>query len=467
MTGFKDWNEAHLNGYRAREVADFIWTEAETEARAAQSSGKCDAESGGHTRGDDSPIKPWPKLLPIATHGLAGQIATLATRESEADPVAVLATTLSATAALFGRSRPMYVGDTIHHARNFSVCVGASSRARKGTSAGPVLRIVKAAENVLHQQSSLPHPLCLSLRVSHGPLSSGEGLIEAIRDKRGEEDDGGTNDKRLLVLEGEMGATMRAFQRQGNTLSTSLRSAWDGSTLEPLTKREKIIATDPHVCIVAHVTRRELDELLTTSDLWNGFANRFIWVMVRRRASVPFPKPMPADEVVVLAKELARVVVYAHSRQGSEAELRMSNSAADHWAAVYPELTRDFPGILGAVIARAEAQTLRVAMTYALLDGADRIELQHLDAALAFWRYAHDSASYLFGEAELDPVAQTILQALATGPKTQTEIRDLFGRHQPADRLAQVLSELQERGRITLTEEQTRGRPRKVWSLAV
>ena len=30
----------------------------------------------------------------------------------------------------------------------------------------------------------------------------------------------------------------------------------------------------------------------------------------------------------------------------------------------------------------------------------------------------------------------------------QNDIRDLFGRHQPASRLAQVLSELQERGRI-------------------
>lgn len=74
MTAFKDWNEAHFNGYHAREAADFIWTEAETQARAAQPSGKCDAESGDHTRGDDSPIKPWPKLLPIATHGWAGQM---------------------------------------------------------------------------------------------------------------------------------------------------------------------------------------------------------------------------------------------------------------------------------------------------------------------------------------------------------------------------------------------------------
>jgi len=263
-----------------------------------------------------------------------------------------------------------------------------------------------------------------------------------------------------------MGATMRAFQRQGNTLSTILRTAWDGITLEPLTKREKIKATDPHICIVAHVTRRELDELLTTSDLWNGFANRFLWNLVRRRAEVPFPEPMSDDDVTRLATEVARVVEYAHSKGGtSSAEMRMSNSAGDHWAAVYPELTRDYPGILGAVTARAEAQTLRLAMTFALLDGADLVSLQHIECALAFWRYAHDSASYLFGEAELDPVAQVILKALATGPKTQTEIRDLFGRHQPSDRLVAVLGDLQERGRITLNEEQTGGRPRKVWSL--
>ena len=97
---------------------------------------------------------------------------------------------------------------------------------------------------------------------------------------------------------------------------------------------------------MAHVTKRELDELPTTSDLWNGFANRFNWIVVRRRAAVPFPSPMPDDDVAALAKELACVVKYAHDEHGYEAELRMSNSAADHWTQIYPELTRDFPGIL-------------------------------------------------------------------------------------------------------------------------
>src|SRR4030095_12694677 len=105
-------------------------------------------------------------------------------------------------------------------------------------------------------------------------------------------------------------------------------------------------------------------------------------------------------------------------------------------------------------------------MTFALFDGADRIEMKHVEAALAFWRYAFDSANYIFGGAELDPVAQRILEALKSGPKTQDEMVNLFGRHQPKARLEGVLRDLQDRGRITLTTEPTSGRSRKVWRLA-
>ena len=425
--------------------------------------------AAGSPTGDDErtadDVKAWPKLR-VASHGLIGELATLATRDSEADPLAVMASMLAAGAAVFGRNRFMRVGDTPHHARLMTALVGATARGRKGTSWGPVERVIESAQNVLQKSSTLSFPSGLSLQISTGPLSSGEGLIEAIRDQRDDEDEGGTKDKRLLVVEGELGAALRACQRQGNTLSSLLRVAWDGSTLAPLTKRDKIVATNPHVCIVAHITRHELAELLTTSDIWNGFANRFLWLVVRRRAEVPFPKPMADADVGRIGKELAKVIGYAHSCAGDKRELVLSNSAANHWGVVYSELTQEHSGILGAVTSRAEAQTLRLAMTYALFDGADRIDLEHLEAALAFWRYCFDSAGYLFGGAELDPTAQTILTALAAGSKTQTEIRDLFGRHLPADRLNGVLTDLQERGRITLTEEPTGGRPRKTWSLA-
>ena len=205
---------------------------------------------------------------------------------------------------------------------------------------------------------------------------------------------------------------------------------------------------------------------MSVTDIWNGFANRFLWIAVRRRAQIPFPKPMPADDVSRIAAELARVVRYAHSCTGERARMVMSNSAQAHWVDCYAEITTEHAGVLGAVTSRAEAQTLRLAMTFALFDGADRIEMKHLEAALSFWRYAFDSAEYIFGVAELDPVAKQILAALEAGPKTQTEISNIFQRNLSKQRLGGVLSDLQDQGRITLKIEKTAGASRKVWSRA-
>jgi hypothetical protein len=427
--------------------------------------GQADYSTDGATPDMSADIKAWPILHSKAKHGLVGEIASLATQNSEADPVAVIMTTLAWGGALFGRNRYMNIGDDAHHPRLYGALVGASSLARKGTSLGPVRRVMAAAERVLQNTSTLPFPSGAALKVSYGPLSTGEGLISAIRDKRGDDDTGGVDDKRLFCIESELGAALRACQRQGNTLSSVLRAAWDGWTLEPLTKSDRIRATDPHICLIAHITREELNQLLTSSDIWNGFANRFLWVAVRRAKAVAFPKAMADEDVKRIGAELARVVEYAHGRDRDSARLIMSNSAQTHYVDCYAELTQECPGILGAVTSRAAAQAQRLAMTYALLDGADRIEQQHVEAGLTFWRYCFDSARYIFKGAEIDPVAQTIIQALAIGPRTQTEISGLFDRHLPKERLATVLADLQERGRITLTIEKTAGAPRRIWRL--
>ena len=356
------------------------------------------------------------------------------------------------------------VGDTEHHSRLMIALVGGTSRARKGTSWFPVRRLIQATEAVIQAKSTLKFPLGRSLQITHGPLSSGEGLIAAIRDAVDDADEGGTDDKRLLVVDGEMGAAFRAMQRQGNTLSMILRTAWDGHELAPLIKRDRTVATNPHICLVGHITLQELRVLLSANDVWGGLVNRVLWACVRRHAVVPCPQPISDQDLNSLAAELARVVIYAHQRP---AELRMTNDASDYWALVYPELTQDHPGLLGAATARAEAQALRLALTYALIDGADRIEPDHLEAALAMWRYADDSAQYLFGGAQVDPLARTILQALSSGRRmTQTDISGLFSRHQPKERIDSVLTDLQKRGQIIRTMEKTGGAPRKVWSRA-
>ena len=426
-----------------------------TETKAAPSSDEFDVE-----------IAAWPIMGSPAAHGLVGEIAKLATQQSEADQTAVMGTVLTWGGATFGRNRYFRVGDTIHHARLNCALVGKSGRARKGKSMAPVQRIYGAAERFLQQQSTLSFPSGLSLKVSHGPLSSGEGLIYAIRDGDDEEGgDEGIPDKRLLCAEGEFGAALRAFQRQGNTLSQIIRSAWDGTNLGPLVKHNRTFASNPHICLMAHITRHELISLLGNSDIFNGFANRFIWMAVRRGPITASPKPMPDADVHVIAKELARVIAYAHGCDGARAELVRSNSAEELWAHCYPELTQDRPGILGAVTDRMEAQVTRLSMVYAQLDGADLIEERHLEAALTFGRYAVDSARHIFGGAEADPTTQRIIEALAAGAKSQSDIVSLFNGHLSKDKLGRVLGDLQSRERIFSTMEETGGRPRKVWNL--
>jgi hypothetical protein len=322
----------------------------------------------------------------------------------------------------------------------------------------PVSRIFKEVERLLQADSTLPSS---SLKLSYGPLSTGEGLIACIRDKRGDDDVDGIEDKRLLCIENELGGTLRSAQRLGNTLSAVVRNAWDGSTLQPLTKRDRICATDPHVCILGHITRHELKELLKNSDLHNGFANRFLWIAVRRRGLVPFPLPMPEDDVIRMGAELSRIVRHAHTPM----KISLSNAAVDRWKNCYPTLSADHTGLLGAVTSRAEAQTLRLALTYALFDGADCIDLAHLEAALALWQYSFESSELIFGTTLHNSVAQKILEELSVHPLSQSEISALFNHNLDKYRISQALSELQEAGRIGSKTELTGGRPRSVWTL--
>ena len=55
--------------------------------------------------------------------------------------------------------------------------------------------------------------------------------------------------------------------------------------------------------------------------------------------------------------------------------------------------------MLGAILGRAEAQVLRLALIYALLDGSAFIDEPHMLAALACWDYAEASARFVFGDA--------------------------------------------------------------------
>src|SRR5919112_2167991 len=132
-------------------------------------------------------------------------------------------------------------------------------------------------------------------RVMNG-LSSGEGLIFAVRDPVTREDDEGgevvvdegAEDKRLLVLEPELASTLKVMRREGNTLSAVVRQAFDDARLQVMTRNNPMKATDAHISIIGHITKAELLRYLTETEAANGFANRFLWLLVERSKELPF-----------------------------------------------------------------------------------------------------------------------------------------------------------------------------------
>jgi len=62
-------------------------------------------------------------------------------------------------------------------------------------------------------------------------------------------------------------------------------------------------------------------------------------------------------------------------------------------------------------VGRAEAQVVRLALIYALLDCAREIRAEHLRAALAIWTYCEASARFIWGDSLGDPTADEILRA--------------------------------------------------------
>lgn len=133
---------------------------------------------------------------------------------------------------------------------------------------------------------------------------------------------------------------------------------------------------------------------------------------------------------------------------------------------MYEELAaNEQGGLVGAITARAEAQMLRLSVTYALADGAGIITPTHLRAAWAVWDYAESSTRYIFGENLGDPVADKLMSALAHAGDDgldSTQQSALFGRHMPAPRLEAARQALVTAGKAEVVQVQTAGRPRSV-----
>lgn len=333
----------------------------------------------------------WPDC-PIY-NGLLGEIVSLIEPHSEADPVAVFMELLATFGSCVGGGPFYKIGGTYHRSNLFLALCGETSTARKGSAHDWVVEVFRHVDAVYVDKCIL------------GGLASGEGVIHAVRDAKVKHDksgnevvvDEGISDKRRLFFESELaGRTFVAMKREGSTLSAVLRQAWESSTLAVATKNMDERATNAHITVIGHATLKELLSTLRPEDIAGGFANRFLFFVVRRSKQLPLQTEPDEGVMRILASRLRRSLEDARKI----GRVTLSAVAEPIWKQIYNDIDseaaeRDEETV--PFLSRAAPQILRISLLLALVDGSKEIMPDHLTQAAGLWDYSRKSVEFMMG----------------------------------------------------------------------
>ena len=363
--------------------------------------------------------------------------------QSETALSALIAQFLVIFGAAAGPYATMMVESTVHHPRTSVVLVGATATSRKGTSLDHCKRVFRMADEEWTNSNFITG------------LASGEGLITRLAEYL----DGQRN---VVITDPEFGRTLTAAQRDGSILSHIIREMYDSGHLESNTRKSPMRIDGVHAAIIGHITADEYRAKLAAVEIANGFANREMPFCVKRRQRLAEGGSLSDRDLAAIGKRLSVALAFARQPR----QMKRSGEAGALWKEWYDAVLEE-SGLLGAMTARAEAHVLRVSMIYALLDCSETIQEVHLRAAIAFWDYSVASARYVFGKSLGDKVADRILDELRLvyqDWRSRDQLRDLFSRHETADRIKAALESLERQGLASRTVVKTAGRSEERWA---
>ncbi len=400
-----------------------------------------------------------PRVAEQAWHGPIGEAVQRIAPATEADPAAILVQTLALFGAMVGPGPHFSIGANQHPAQLWPLVVGRTSTARKGTALAEARRFAESWSPYARNY--------VRARMQPG-LSTGEGLLTALgaEPPRVAKENGKppaepameavAPDGRLTATETEFANVLAVLRREGNNLGGVLRQMWDDGRGSTMTRGAPLRVDDAHLVVIGHVTPGELRKKLTESDVVGGTVNRFLFCAAERPHLLPYEERR--EPLGDLAEQLG---TYLERARAMNREVHRDRAAEQLWAAVYHALNADeYDGNLGAALARGPAYTMRIALTYALADGAGAIGVQHLLAGLAVWHYAAQSARLVFGSGRRDDAGRLAeYLASAAGGRSLTDIAAFFRRNKSRGEIHAMITHFEDRGDVTREERATGGRP--------
>ena len=424
------------------------------------------AGSGG-TAYPASAVPPPPLLTPApiapaAFVGPLGDLVALWAGHTEASRQNILAQTIAVLSAVPDYAR-VYTGDAKPCGPALFLLVLGSTASRKGTGGTIALDfLARAFPAFVHGVNPRPEEALLVPMPSRvlTAVSSGEGIIAAVRDdstSRKGELQPGVSDKRLTIVLEEFALLLRIMSREGNVVGDVLRQAFDQRRLCIPTRHHSETAARSHLAIVAHITREELGELVRDVLLVNGMLNRYRYVYSDRapiQTETRTPDPAALDRLAAVVRE--RLEPYTWHKRDDVAVFDFTSAGRTRWRELDPYYKRPRESNLEERLSgRTPTLAKRIALLYALCDGAKAIDLAHVEAAHAIVEHSEATALYAFhGRSAANSFAERIADILREAEGELVPRAQLWRAFHNAssDQLDVAIGELAAKGRVECLE---------------
>ena len=344
-----------------------------------------------------------------------------------------LAAILTVAGTMVGRRIGGYLGENqwpILH----TVLVGETGLTKKDTAMN------RALATMMHSERGSFHNMFTVL--------SGVGSAEALADQLG-------TSNVLLRLSEFSGFLHKARQPATANLRPMITELWNcGPEYSLITRGNPIRIQNPTMSLLAAIPPETLTREMTGEDIQSGFANRLLFVYGTGKQAIARPPQPNWEELGLLASEMRELI--ASYAPGTV--LPFSQQAGDYYDEwFYDFVRRSYLTELERQMAqRVPAYVVRVALLYAIADGADEIGLSHAEAGREYVLHVFDqSAPHTRGWGANDEarLGAAILSLVTTGEHegvARSTIDRTFSEVYGSSIVGRTLDALRNNGRIDI-----------------
>jgi hypothetical protein len=407
--------------------------------------------------------------------GLIGEAVERLDEHTEATREAMFMTLLTGICPLLGPYP--HIGYPLNATPNIFTCiVGPQNSGRKGTSWNVI------EHSFLKKMAKALNPNDDDWTSSRATsVDSGQGIINLVS--------GGKPD-RLFVIQ-EFKALFDAANRDGSTVDSVLRQAYDRDSLQVNRARDTLRQDHANISFVTHITPADLTA--ETNNQWssNGFFRRWDWVYSESDKEVNGFQD--EDLTLDLVDRLVLAIEYGR-KYGS---VKFTPEAWDYWAQWRRSIQSDEENFISKATTGHESRVSRIALVLALIDEAAQADLpaldrtlgesleegptphqfsnkeivgvEHIKAAIRWNQYSVDSLECVFHNRRFDYFTQKVLEALEENKEltlTQIQTQVLKGNKLKVN-IAEYGKKLEAAGLIRRImrrkEGNTVGRKAEVW----